>query len=146
MPEDTSAAQHEVILEEKLTDEDRQFYAKWAELLDWMREYASVHDGVMFEREADFTDYIYRMSRPYDLPTTIMSASLSDLNGKPVLLLNASPRHTVFKEITLHPFESHTYRTLRYYAPKDALAEGKRVFTKTMLSELADELFAAHAH
>lgn len=146
MPEDTSAAQHEVILEEKLTEEDRKFYAKWAELLDWMREYASAHDGVMFEKEADFTDYIYRMSRPYDLPTTIMSASLSDLNGKPVLLVNASPRHTVFKEVTLHPFESHTYRTLRYYAPKDALAEGKRVFTKTMLSDLADELFAAHAH
>lgn len=146
MAEDTSAAQHEVILENKLTDEDRKFYAKWAELLDWMREYANAHDGVMFEREADFTDYIYRMSRPYDLPTTIMSASLSDLNGKPVLLLNASPRHTVFKEITLHPFESHTYRTLRYYAPKDALAEGKRVFTKTMLADLADELFAAHAH
>ena len=133
-------------LKDKLTDEDRKFYGKWAELLDWMREYASAHQGVMFEKEADFTDYIYRMSRPYDLPTTIMSASLSDSNGKPVLLLNASPRHAVFKEVTLHPFESHTYRTLRYFAPKDALAEGKRVFTKTMLSELADELFAAHAH
>ena len=145
MAEDTSAAR-EIILEEKLTDEDRKFYAKWAELLDWMREYASAHDGVMFEKEADFTDYIYRMSRPYDLPTTIMSASLSDLNGKPVLLLNASPRHAVFKEVTLHPFESHTYRTLRFFAPKDALAEGKRVFTKTMLADLADELFAAHTH
>ncbi|MEM7737132.1 MAG: NADH-quinone oxidoreductase subunit 15 [Deinococcota bacterium] len=141
MAEETVPVSNEVILEERLTEDDRAFYAKWAELLDWMRAYADEHDGVLFEKEADFTDYIYRMSRPYDLPTTIMSASLSDPDGKPVLLLNASPRHAVFKEAILHPFESHTYRTLRYYPPKEALAEGKRVFTQTMLNDLADELF-----
>ena len=124
---------------------DKAFYNAWKTLLDWMRDYAAEHEGVIFEKEADFPDYIYRMERPYDLPTTIMSASLSDLLGKPVLLLNASPRHTVFKEIVLHPFESHVYRKLKYSQDKDALTEGKRVFSKEMFVTLADDLFGIHA-
>jgi hypothetical protein len=122
------------------------FYAAWKDLLGHLQAYAQAHpDTVLFEKEADFPDYIYRMERPYDLPTTIMSASLSDKEGHPVLLVNASPRHTLFKEIVLHPFESHTYRKLKYNSEKNALAEGKRVFTKEMLFELADELFGIHA-
>lgn len=124
---------------------DAAFYEAWNTLLGWMREYADAHGGAMFEKEADFPDYIYRMERPYDLPTTIMSASLSDLKGRPVLLVNASPRHTVFKEVVLHPFESHTYRKLTYNPQKGALAEGKRPFTKAMLFELADALYHSDA-
>ena len=126
-------------------DKDKAFYQAWADLLEWMREYAGTHDGVIFEKEADFPDYIYRMERPYELPTTIMSASLSDPEGNPVLLLNASPRHTVFKEIVLHPFESHVYRKLKLNKDEDALGEGKRVFTKEMLFTLADDLFGVSA-
>ena len=128
-----------------LSDKDKAFYAAWTELLAWMRDYAETHDGAMFEKEADFPDYIYRMERPYDLPTTVMSASLSDPEGNPVLLLNASPRHTVFKEVVLHPFESHVYRKLKYNPDKEALAEGKRVFSKEMLFTLADDLFGVSA-
>lgn len=117
------------------------FYTAWAELLQWMREYADAHDEVMFEKEADFTDYIYRMERPYDLPTTVMSASLSEPDGTPVLMVNASPRHAVFKEIDLHPFQSHTYRKLQLGPDGRSLAEGKRVFTREMLERLADDLF-----
>ena len=117
------------------------FYDAWKTLLEWMRAYAEQHDDVMFEKEADFPDYIYRMERPYDLPTIIMSASLSDTDGNPVLLVNASPRHTVFKEVVLHPFESHVYRKLTYNKDKNCLAEGKRPFTQAMLNELADNLF-----
>jgi hypothetical protein len=124
---------------------DTAFYNAWNTLLTHMREYASTHEGVAFEKEADFPDYIYRMERPYDLPTTIMSASLSDTEGHPVLLVNASPRHALFKEIVVHPFESHTYRKLKYSSEKNALVEGKRPFTKEMLFALADELFGIHA-
>ena len=120
---------------------DSAFYEAWNTLLGWMREYADAHEGVIFEKEADFPDYIYRMERPYSLPTTIMSASLSDPAGNPVLLLSASPRHAVFKEVTLHPFESHVYRKLAYNPSKEALTEGKRPFTKEMLFELSDGLF-----
>lgn len=125
-------------------DKDKPFYAAWTELLDWMREYAGERDGVIFEKEADFPDYIYRMERPYDLPTTVMSASLSDPGGRPVLLVNASPRHTVFKEVVLHPFDSHVYRTLMLAADGEGLAEGKRKFNRSLLVHLADDLFHVH--
>ena len=122
------------------------FYTVWKDLLEHLRNYANAHpDTVLFEKEADFPDYIYRMERPYDLPTTIMSASLSDKEGHPVLLVNASPRHALFKEVVVHPFESHTYRKLKYSPEKNALVEGKRVFTKDLLFALADELFGVHA-
>ena len=124
-----------------LSDKDKAFYTAWTALIGWMHEYTKTRDGAVAEKEADFPDYIYRMERPYDLPTTIMSASLSDPEGNPVLLLNASPRHAVFKEVVLHPFESHVYRKLKYSAEKNAFVEGKRVFTKEMLFTLADDLF-----
>ncbi|MBS3968231.1 MAG: NADH-quinone oxidoreductase subunit 15 [Truepera sp.] len=127
-----------------MTDTDKAFYHAWSELLSWLREYAEAHEGVIFEKEADFPDYIYRMERPYDLPTTVMSASLSLPDGKPVLLVSASPRHALFKEVILHPFESHVYRKLTYNPELSALAEGKRPFSKERLVELADRLMAEH--
>jgi|SRR5690606_10793635 len=123
------------------TDKDRAFYAAWAELLQWMRDYAATRDGAQFTKEADFTDYIYRMERPYDLPTTVMVASLSTPDGKPVLMVNASQRASVFKEVVLHPYDSHVYRKLVLGPDGVGLAEGRRVFTEAMLEELADSLF-----
>ena len=111
-----------------------------------IEDYAAERDVARFEKEADFTDYIYRMERPYDLPTTVMSASLSDASGEPVLLVNASPRKAVFKEVVLHPYESHAYRKLTLGPDGEGLAEGKRVFTKQMLYRLADELYRATLH
>jgi hypothetical protein len=124
-----------------MNEKDRAFYQAWATLLQWMRDYAAEHEAAGFEKEADFADYIYRMERPYDLPTTVMSASLSDPGGNPVLLVNASPRKAVFKEVVVHPFQSHTYRKLTLAPDGQSLAEGKRVFTKERLYRLADELF-----
>lgn len=125
-----------------MDDKSQAFYRAWAELLDWMREYAAANEGVTFVKQADFTDYIYRMARPYDLPTTIMSASLSNPDDQPILLVSASPRASVFKEVVLHPFESHVYRKLTLAKNGEGLAEGPRQFTKEMLFALADDLFA----
>lgn len=124
-----------------MTDKDRAFYAAWAELLDWLREYAEGSQQAHFTKEADFTDYIYRMHRPFDLPTTVMVASLSHADGKPVLMVSASQRAAVFKEVVLHPYDSHVYRKLTLAQGGDGLAEGKRKFTKERLFALADELF-----
>lgn len=124
-----------------MTDQDKAFYAAWAELLSWMREVADAREGVRFEKEGDFPDYIYRMERPYDLPTTVMSASLSLPDGRPVLMANASPRHAVFKEVVLHPFDSHAYRKLTLAKDGNGLAEGARRFTRDRLEHIADELF-----
>jgi hypothetical protein len=125
-----------------MTDQDMAFYRAWAELLTWMREVADAREGVRFEKEGDFPDYIYRMERDYDLPTTVMSASLSLPDGRPVLLANASPRHTVFKEVVLHPVDSHAYRKLTLAKDGAGLTEGKRPFTREQLEHMADELFA----
>src|SRR5690606_2296285 len=119
------------------------FYRGWAELLDWMREYAAEREGVKFTVEADFTDYIYRMERPYDLPTKVMVASLSHLDGYPVLMVNASQRAAVFKEVVLHPYDSHVYRKLTLAPSGEGLVEGRRPFTRQMLFDLADSLFGA---
>jgi hypothetical protein len=124
-----------------VSEKDRALYEAWTELLEWLRAYATDREGAVFVKQADFPDYIYRMERPYDLPTTIMSASLSTPARKPVLLAGVSPRHAVLKEVTLHPFESHVYRKLKCDPASGRLLEGKRPFTKEMLYALADELF-----
>mgnify|MGYP000882287017 CR=1 FL=1 len=124
-----------------MNEADLKFYAAWAELLGWMREYAGEREQARFVKQADFTEYIYRMARPYEMPTTIMSASLSDEDDRPVLLVSASPRHAVFKEVQLHPFDSHVYRNLSLAEDGTGLAEGRRRFTKQMLFDLADRLF-----
>jgi hypothetical protein len=123
-----------------MTDRDQAFYRAWAALLDEMRAYANERDDVIFQKEADFPDYIYRMERPYDLPTIVMSASLSRPDGHPVLLLNASPRHAVFKEVVVHPFGSHVHRKLTLGADGHGLAEGPRPFDGERLRVLADRL------
>jgi NADH-quinone oxidoreductase chain 15. len=125
-----------------MSNPDKAFYAAWAELLQWMREVADARDGVHFEKESDFPDYIYRMERAYDLPTTVMSASLSLPDGRPLLLAYASPRHTVFKEVVLHPVDSHAYRKLTVDPQGGGLVERKRPFTRAALEHLTDELFA----
>ena len=128
-----------------LSERDMAFYRAWADLLDVMRAYADGRDDVIFQKEADFPDYIYRMARPYDLPTIVMSASLSRLDGYPVLMLNASPRHTVFKEVVIHPYESHVYRKATLAADGHGLTEGPRRFDADRLRALADQLLGAHA-
>jgi hypothetical protein len=128
-----------------LSERDLAFYRAWADLLDAMRAYADGRDDVIFQKEADFPDYIYRMARPYDLPTIVMSASLSRPDGYPVLMLNASPRHAVFKEVVIHPYESHVYRKATLAADGRGLTEGPRPFDAGRLRALADQLLGAHA-
>ncbi|MFN2321375.1 MAG: NADH-quinone oxidoreductase subunit 15 [Trueperaceae bacterium] len=127
-----------------LSERDMAFYRAWADLLDVMRAYADGRDDVIFQKEADFPDYIYRMARPYDLPTIVMSASLSRPDGYPVLMLNASPRHAVFKEIVVHPYESHVYRKATLAADGEGLTEGPRRFDADRFRALADQLFGVH--
>lgn len=128
-----------------LSERDLAFYRAWADLLDVMRAYADGRDDVIFQKEADFPDYIYRMARPYDLPTIVMSASLSRPDGHPVLMLNASPRHAVFKEVVVHPYESHVYRKATLAADGQGLTEGPRRFDAERLRALADQLLGAPA-
>ena len=125
-----------------LTDRDRAFYDAWAELLAWARAFAEGRDDVAFVKLADFPDYIYRMERSYDLPVIVMSASLArPSNRQPVLMLTASPRHAVFKEVVVHPFESHVYRHLKLAEDGKGLVEGRRPFDRGRFEALANALF-----
>ena len=125
-----------------VTDRDLAFYAAWGELLDWARSFAERRDDADFVKIADFPDYIYRMERPYDLPVIVMSASLSRPRDRhPVLLLTASPRHAVFKEVVVHPFDSHVYRHLRLAEDGQGLVEGRRPFDRQRFDALAASLF-----
>src|SRR5690606_42112424 len=121
-----------------MAERQAAFYRAWAQLLEWMREYAAEREGVAFTKEADFPDYIYRMHRPYDLPTTVMVASLSDpATGLPVLMTNASPRHAVFKEDVLHPYDIHDYRTLTLAPSGEGHVQDRRPVTPQSLPRLA---------
>jgi hypothetical protein len=121
-------------------ERDLAFYRAWATLVEWLRDEAAARPDLEFVKQADFPDYIYRMERPYDLPTIHMSVSLSRPGGQPILLVSASPRHTVFKGVQLHPFGTHVHRTLRLAPDGTSLAEGPRVFTREMLTALVDRL------
>lgn len=127
-----------------MTEHDRKFFAAWTELLRWTQEYA-VERQVQYVKLADYTDYIYRMARPYDLPTTTMSASLADARGQSVLIVTSSQRADVFKEVIVHPADSRNHRHLTLAADGVHLAEGTRIFTREMLFELADRLFSVAA-
>jgi len=133
-----------------LNDRDRAFYAAWGELLAWARSFAEGRDDATYVKIADFPDYIYRMERPYDLPVIVMSASLARPSDRhPVLMLTASPRHAVFKEVVVHPFDSHVYRRLTLAEDGSGLVEGRRRFDRARFEALAASLFhgadGAHA-
>ncbi len=125
-----------------LTDRDRAFYAAWSDLLAWARSFAEGREDAVFVKIADFPDYIYRMERPYDLPVIVMSASLArPADRHPVLMLNASPRHAVFKEVVVHPFDSHVYRRLTLAEDGAGFVEGRRRFDRERFEALARSLF-----
>ncbi len=115
---------------------DLGLYQAWAELLAWMRAYAE-EKGVRFEKEADFPDFIYRMERPYDLPTTIMTASLSDGLGEPFLLADVSPRHARLKRIGLRLPRAHIHLHV-HYEPGKGLVLEKLPLTRERFFALAD--------
>lgn len=77
---------------------DEMLYQAWVQVIEWMKEYAA-EKGVQFSKESDFPDFIYRMERPYDLPTTMMAVSLSDERGEPFFFASVSPRHAKLKHV-----------------------------------------------
>ncbi|WP_425147482.1 NADH-quinone oxidoreductase subunit 15 [Deinococcus sp.] len=118
---------------------DARLYGCWTELLTWMQDYAKF-SGLEYVKVSDFPDYIYRMERAYDLPTTTASASLN-IGGQPFLLASVSPRHVDLKGVELRLMGASKHWHL--HAGEAGLLEGKRPFTRQRLHALLDGAVSA---
>jgi NADH-quinone oxidoreductase chain 15 len=117
---------------------DAALYTSWLTLLDWLTEEAAAR-GLFLTKVADFPDYIYRMERPYDLPTTTMSVSLGrQEDGQALLLASVSPRHVDLKGVSLRLMGGSKHWHL--HAGDSGLLEGKRPFTRARLKLLIDSV------
>lgn len=114
---------------------DTQLYAQWTQLLDWLEEEARTRQ-LQWEKVADFPDYIYRMERPYELDTTVMSVSLNTQTGQPLMVAAVSPRHVDLKHVSLRLMGGSKHWHL--HAGPEGLLEGKRLFTQERLKVLLD--------
>ncbi|AFZ69100.1 NADH-quinone oxidoreductase subunit 15 [Deinococcus peraridilitoris] len=113
---------------------DTALYQQWIDLLGWMQDYAQQH-GLSYEKISDFPDYIYRMERPYDLPTTVASAGVGH-PGQPLLIAAVSPRHVRLKGVQLRLMGGSKHWHL--HAGDSGLLEGKRPFTRERLFAILD--------
>jgi hypothetical protein len=123
---------------------DEMLYKSWVQILEWMRQYAA-ENGVQFTKESDFPDFIYRMERPYELPTTIMAASLSDGRGEPFFFASVSPRHAKLKHIAFRVPGGHIHHHAHWEDGKGLVLEGKFPVTRERLCQMADRARVAVA-
>lgn len=123
---------------------DEMLYKSWVQVLDWMREYAA-DKGAGFVKESDFPDFIYRMERPYEVPTTIAVASLSDERGEPFLMAAVSPRHAELKHISFRVPGGQVHYHAHWEEGKGLALEGKIAVTKEKLYSMADRARSALA-
>lgn len=116
---------------------DEMLYQSWVQVIQWMKEYAA-EKGVRFEKESDFPDFIYRMERPYEVPTTIMAASLSDERGEPFFFASVSPRHAELKHVAFRIPGGHVHYHAHWEEGKGLALEGKFTVTREKLYSMAD--------
>jgi hypothetical protein len=121
---------------------DTAIYARWLELMTWMQEWAQAK-GLRFDKESDFTQYIYRMERDYELPTTVQSVSIGQTDGKAVMVASVSPVHEPLKGIELRLQGSGRYWHLHEH--DGHLLEGKREFTRERLNRVLESAFSVIA-
>ena len=115
---------------ENMKPADVAFYKAWDEMLGWMREYAKIARASCLKKRRTFPTIFIGWSA-LRFAHHHHEREPQRLEGNPVLLLNASPRHALFKEIVLHPFESHVYRKLKYSSDKSAVGrEQARVYQR----------------
>ncbi len=117
-------------------------YRAWLTLLAWLEAEAQSR-GLNLIKVADFPDYIYRMERPYDLPTTVMSVTLNRIDplspqteGQALFLAAVSPRHVDLGGVSLRVMGGSKHWHL--HAHGGQLLEGKRPFTRERLSLILD--------
>ena len=123
-------------------EDDARLYAQWVELIGWLGDYAA-EKGLRLDKESDFTSYIYRMERPFTLPTTVQTVSLGLPDATPVLIASVSPPVEPLKSIHLRLLGGH--QTWHLHAGEHGLMEGRRPFTRERLRAIADRCIAVRA-
>ncbi|GIW32954.1 NADH-quinone oxidoreductase subunit 15 [Meiothermus sp.] len=123
---------------------DEMLYQAWVQVIEWMKQYAS-EKGVLFTKESDFPDFIYRMERPYELPTTMMAVSLSDERGEPFFFASVSPRHAKLKHVAFRVPGGHIHHHAHWEDGKGLALEGKIPLTREKLYQMADRARSALA-
>ncbi len=119
---------------------DAIIYIQWLELLSWMQDYAQ-RSGLEVVKVSDFPDYIYRMERPYELPTTTATVSLN-AGDNALLLAAVSPRHVALKSVSIRLVGGSKHWHL--HAGEAGLLEGKRPFTRERFEALAQQARAGN--
>ena len=117
-----------------MSHDDAALYRHWTTLLGWMQDIARER-GLGYDKISDFPDYIYRMERPFDLPTTVASVALSQ-GGQHLMIAAVSPRHVAMKSVQLRLMGGSKHWHL--HAGEGGLLEGKRPFTRERLAHLVD--------
>jgi hypothetical protein len=118
---------------------DFEIYERWLELLSYLEAYAKQH-GLRFDKESDFTQYIYRMEREYTLPTTVQSVSLGLESGKAIIVASVSPLQEPLKHISINL--QGGARHWHLHAHDGHLLDGKRIFDRSKLEALLDKVFS----
>jgi NADH-quinone oxidoreductase chain 15 len=119
---------------------DLGIYDRWLEVMAWMKSWADAK-GYRFDKESDFTQYIYRMDRDYNLPTTVQAVSIGLPDGKAVIVASVSPAHEPLKGIELRLLGGHSHWHLHEH--DGHLLEGKRPFTEARLQKILEGIFSA---
>ncbi len=119
--------------------DDFDIYERWLEMLSNLEAYAKQH-GLRFDKESDFTQYIYRMEREYTLPTTVQSVSLGLESGKAIIVASVSPLQEPLKYISINL--QGGARHWHLHAHDGHLLEGKRIFDRAKLEGLLNKVFS----
>ncbi len=121
---------------------DFTIYDRWLETMQWLRQFAEAR-GLRFDKESDFTSYIYRMERDYQLPTTVQSVSIGLPDGKAVFVASVSPPQEPLKGIEFRVLGGA--RQWHLHEHDGHLLEGKRKFDQTKVNALLEQIFSVYA-
>ncbi len=83
-------------------------YDAWVQLMGWMEEYAE-SKGLVFDREADFPAFIYRLHKDWQLPTKTMVVSISRENDEPFFMAAVSQPDDELKHVSLRAPGAHLH-------------------------------------
>jgi len=112
-------------------------YDAWVQLMSWLEEYAGEH-GLVFDREADFPEYIYRMHKPWELPTRVMTVSLSRENDEPFFIASVSQPSNQQKHVGMRAPGAHLHWHAHEHGGALELAGGVKL-DKSKLFSLVDQ-------